>query len=534
MNYKDFFLKNNQSGFKTKESFLIKNHSELYNNIINFSSDFLSNLPFKQKIWHFIHNINKIPNCKNCSKPLKFGRSLKEGYNEFCSLVCLNKSEIHKSKVKETNNIKYGGNTPISSDIIKEKIKKTNKEKYGVDNLFKDVEYIKNKTLKKYNVEHISKLESTKNKIKETNLIKYGVTTPLNFPNNNSKIIDTKNNIFISNFSGYTFITSTGITLNVLCDECNKNYLINRNVFKYRSINLINPCTYCNPVDDLSSIKENDLYEFIKSLGYNVIKNDRTILNGKEIDIYLPEKNIAFEFNGLYYHSNLFKNENYHLNKTNLCESKNIKLIHIFEDEWDLKKDIVKSRIKNLLGMNSNKIYSRNCTISSVSTSEKTIFLNENHIQGSIGSKIDLGLYYNNELVSIMTFGYGRKIMNGDKTKYELLRFCNKLDTSVIGSASRLLNYFIKNYNPNSIITYADRRWSQGNIYEILGFNKIGITKPNYFYVTNRKRQYRYKYRKDVLVKEGFSKDKTEKEIMEERGINRIYDSGNIKYIKMF
>lgn len=532
MNYKDFFLKNNKSGFKTKETFLIKNHIELYNDIIDFNSNLLSNIPFKQKIWHFINNVEKIPNCKNCNEPLKFGRSLNEGYGEFCSLSCTNKSEIHILKIKKTNNIKYGGNSPISSDIIKEKIKNTNLIKYGFKNPFEDTENIKNKVIEKLNVDHISKLDSTKNKIKETNKNRYGVTTPLILSTNRNKVNEIKNNLFVKKNSDYTFLTSTGSTLNVLCNSCSVDYLIDRNVFNYRVINYINPCTHCNPVNELSSIKENELYEFIKSLGVNLIKNDRSILDGQELDIYLPDHNIAFEFNGLYYHSNLFKPNSYHLNKTNDCESQNIKLIHIFEDEWDNKKEIVKSRIKNLLKVNTDRIYARNCKISLVKTSDKTEFLNDNHIQGSVGSSINIGLYYNDELVSLMTFGFGRKIMNGDKNNYELLRFCNKINTSVVGSASKLLKHFIEDYKPKSIISYADRRWSQGNIYEVLGFSKIRISPPNYFYIINKKREYRYKYRKDILVKEGYDKDKTEQQIMKDRGILKIYDSGNIVYFK--
>jgi hypothetical protein len=132
-----------------------------------------------------------------------------------------------------------------------------------------------------------------------------------------------------------------------------------------------------------------------------------------------------------------------------------------------------------------------------------------------------------------MTFGCLRKSMgnNSIEDAYELFRFCNKLNTTVIGGADKLLKYFIKTYKPNEIISYADRRWSQGQLYKKLGFEFIHNSKPNYFYINNCKREYRFKYRKDVLVKEGFDKNKTEREIMEERGFNRIYDCGNKKYI---
>jgi hypothetical protein len=160
--------------------------------------------------------------------------------------------------------------------------------------------------------------------------------------------------------------------------------------------------------------------------------------------------------------------------------------------------------------------------------------LDENHIQGKVGSSINVGLYYNNVLVSIMTFGKKRKSL-GNKTiindEYELIRFCNKLNTSIIGGASKLLNYFIKTYNPNEIVSYADRRWSKGDLYQKLGFKRIKNTNPNYFYIINKKRKNRFEFRKDLLIKEGFDANKTESQIMDERGILHIYDSGSILFI---
>jgi hypothetical protein len=250
------------------------------------------------------------------------------------------------------------------------------------------------------------------------------------------------------------------------------------------------------------------------------------------LDIYIPYHNIAFEFDGLYWHNELYKDANYHLNKTELCEEKGIKLIHIFEDEWTYKQDIVKSRVKNLLGLSNDKIFARKCVIKEVKTENKTKFLDENHIQGSVGSSVNLGLYYKDELVSIMTFGSLRKNMgrNFIDGHYELLRFCNKLDSNVIGGASKLFKHFINNYNPIEVISYADRRWSQGGLYDNLGFEFIKNSVPNYFYVVKGKRMNRYNFRKDILVKEGYDADKSEREIMSGRKIYRIYDCGNKLY----
>ena len=157
-------------------------------------------------------------------------------------------------------------------------------------------------------------------------------------------------------------------------------------------------------------------------------------------------------------------------------------------------------------------------------------FLFENHIQGKCPSSIKLGLFYNDEIVSLMTFGKSRHFIGNGKTEWELLRFCNKMDTRVVGGASKLLKHFIKTYNPNEIVSYADKRWSDGNLYEVLGFQKYNESKPNYFYIVNGKREYRFNYRKSILVKQGYDPNKTEKQIMEERGIPRIYDCGCLCY----
>jgi hypothetical protein len=129
-----------------------------------------------------------------------------------------------------------------------------------------------------------------------------------------------------------------------------------------------------------------------------------------------------------------------------------------------------------------------------------------------------------------MTFGKGRNIMNGSNYEWELLRFCNKINHTVIGGASKLFKHFINENNPNNIISYADIRWSEGSLYDILGFNYVKTSQPNYFYIINKKREHRYKFRKDILISEGFDSNKTEHEIMSERGYNRIYDCGNLVY----
>jgi hypothetical protein len=288
----------------------------------------------------------------------------------------------------------------------------------------------------------------------------------------------------------------------------------------------------CNNCSSSVSNYEIEINGFLNELGLETITSSYSIIKPHQIDIYIPSHKLAIEFNGLYWHSEEYVNKNYHLKKTELCEENGIQLIHIFEDEWLYKKDIVKSRLINILGLTGVKIYGRNCKIKEVSTNDSKSFLNNNHIQGSVNSKINIGLYYNDELVSLMCFNKPRLGIGVYFDGHELSRFCNKLNINVIGGASKLLKYFINSYNPKQIVSYADRRWSQGGLYETLGFIKINSNKPNYSYIINKERKHRFNFRKERLKKQGFdTTNKTEHEIMLDRKIYRIYDCGTIKYV---
>ena len=267
----------------------------------------------------------------------------------------------------------------------------------------------------------------------------------------------------------------------------------------------------------------------------DVILNTRSIIYPQELDIYIPEKKIAIEFDGLYWHSEEEKpDKNYHLNKTLSCEKQGIHLIHIFENEWLTKQEIVKSRLKNLLGVYDKTIYARKCQIKEIDSKISKEFQEENHIQGAVNSKVNLGLYYKNELISLMTFG---KCRFDKHHEWELLRFCNKLGYHVPGAASKLLKHFEENYKPTSLVSYADRRWSQGKVYEKLGFTFSHASSPNYWYWKNPELlESRIKYQKHKLkdLLENFDESKTEVENMKANGYNRIFDCGNLVYEKIF
>lgn len=296
-------------------------------------------------------------------------------------------------------------------------------------------------------------------------------------------------------------------------------------------------CLKCYP-KTVNSYLEKQIVEYIKSI-YNgeVIENDRQLINPLELDIVIPEKKLAIEFNGDYWHSEKAGIDiNYHLNKTEMCEKLGYQLIHIFEHEWlnPIKQNILKEKLKYLLGIDQYIIYARKCVVKKINTKEKNKFLNENHIQGEDKSKIKLGLFYDNQLVSLMTFIKPRFNRN---YQWELSRFASLNGYRIIGGASKLLKYFERIYKPKSLITYADRRFSKGNLYNKLGFTLLSKTSPNYFYVKGDELLTRYQCQKHKLQKvlgDKFDKSLSETENMNKNGFIKIYDCGNYVFTKQY
>jgi len=286
----------------------------------------------------------------------------------------------------------------------------------------------------------------------------------------------------------------------------------------------------------LISGEEIELTNTIKKHFPDLKSRDRQLISPYELDIVIPSKNVAIEYCGIYWHSEQQgKDKNYHLNKLRLCNELGYNLITVFSDEYINKKDVVISRILNKLGKSPQyKIYARDCVVEEINPTTKRDFLNKYHLQGNDKSKIRLGLRYGDRLVSVMTFSYG-SISKGNKPKeneYELSRFCSRHDVLVVGGASKLLKYFIDNYNPDYIFSYADRRWSNGELYHKLGFELVGETSPNYWYVLRNKRFHRFGFRKSELPKrlETFDPNLTEYQNMLNNGYDRIWDCGSLKF----
>lgn len=270
------------------------------------------------------------------------------------------------------------------------------------------------------------------------------------------------------------------------------------------------------------SAPEQDLRDYVSKY-FNILMNKRRIVKGFELDIYVPEKKVAIEFNGNWWHSEWKKPRLYHQKKSEAALREGVFVYHIFEYDWMTKKNLVLSQLNNLLGINTQRIFARKCELKELTVSEKDSFLEENHMQGKDKSSVKYGLFYQGELVSVMTFVKPRF---NKKYEWELSRFCSKCGCNVIGGASKLFKHFIDSYHPKNIITYSDKAHTKGLMYEKLGFENVYDTQPNYVWNKGGIVLSRYQAQKKQLLAQGYV-GATEVEIMHGRKFNRIYDCGN-------
>ena len=405
--------------------------------------------------------------CDKCSHI-----KIKESNRKKWGVDYFSQTKEYGEKFKETMLDRWGVEYALQSEELKDKAKKTNIEKFGVENPFMDNEMIKTKFREKWGVDHPSKVPDIVDKIK--------TSTKKNW--DEKKVERTEK-----------------------CKQTNlEKWGLNR-------------------IIGSNSIKKNELIDFIKSIyGGEIIKSFR---DSKEIDIYLPELNLGFEFNGLYWHSEKWKSKYYHIDKTNFFSKKGIRIIHIWEDDWVNKSDIIKSQISNWIGLSKRKIFGRNCVVRVVEKRVGISFLDKNHIQGSDKSVLKLGLYFGEELVSIMTFDHfeGRRRM--EESGWNLSRFCNLTVTNVVGGASKLLSYFTSKYKPSRIVSYADRDWSSGGLYNKLGFKLVSESRPDYKYIVEGTRVHKSNFKKSKL-----KYTETEKEYVKKRGIEKVWDCGKMKF----
>lgn len=283
-----------------------------------------------------------------------------------------------------------------------------------------------------------------------------------------------------------------------------------------------------------TSKKEKALADFVEhELGFSIERNYRKIngLSPKEVDIFIPSRNIAIEFNGLYWHSALYLDKNYHYDKWETCADAGVRLLTVWEDEWANKQDIVKSHIKHVLGLNNDeKIYARNTVVKPINKGMAQLFLNDHHIQGFVGASVHIGLFDKNddELVAVGSF-----LGTGDN--YQLVRFATS--ETVVGGFSKLINYFEKNYEYEQLITFADLGFSDGALYEKNGFVLDKLMAPDYSYIMRNtvQRFHKFGFRRERFEKDPllmFDESLSERQLAEVNGLLRVWDCGKIRFVK--
>lgn len=341
----------------------------------------------------------------------------------------------------------------------------------------------------------------------------------------NARILEKASN------AGLTILNINNQVLDIICTTCNSTFVFTKQNFhdsKFKKT----LCPVCNPRTKPVSNGETDLFKFIRSICPDAVQSYRASYHSSEIDVYVPSLNIGFEYNGLYWHSepvllanNRSKINDY--NKQQAFKSAGTRIIQIFEDEWKNKQEIVKSRISNILGATPERIYARQCTVKEISSSVAATFCDRYHIMGRGRSNIRMGLFFKDELVSVMTFtksNLSRKLVG-----WELNRFASITNTTVTGGASKLFSAFLRKEQPSTIVSYSDNRWSDGGIYKSLGFKGVSDGTPSYWYVlpNQTERFHRFGLRKNKNDDPAL----TEYENRTNQGYYRIWDCGHAKWI---
>lgn len=458
--------------------------------------------------------------CKKCADTYRHEQVKKSMLKKY-GVECSWSNKEVREKCQNTMIEKYGSHSSLSPDV-KEKMKRTVMEKYGVSCSLhnKEIADKARKTIKeKYGLEcspnslggkingirhtaekHREKFEEFDKVLKQNNIIQLGE--------------------YIGKNDGTTFRRYM-----FKCGECD-------NIFEdyYFPPNHYPICKICNPKNWQSCQYENKLHKFLNNLNIEFTTNTRSVISPYELDVFIPDKNIAIEIDGLYWHSDAkIKDKNYHLMKQNMCQSIDVRLIHIFEDEIRDKWQIVKSRIKAALGLTPYKIQARKCTVKEIDSKLANKFIEKYHIQGSAKSSVNMGLFYKNRLCAVMTFCKSRF---NKKYEWELLRYCTLSNFNVIGGAGKLLRYFRNEYK-SSVISYADKRWSDGKLYKQLGFNELTDSPPAYWYVKNQNRYNRVLFQKHKLKNklELFDPNLSEIENMKNNKFKLIWDCGNKVFV---
>lgn len=473
-------------------------HYKEFLEYINSNYSFLDN--FQERLYWYAHSLKEKPVCSVCGSPVVF-EGFTKGYRKYCSRKCLNSDPNKKDKVRQTCMSKYGGPAPCSSKEIFQKMENTLLQRYGHKNALK--------------------VPEIKKRVFETIIERYGGIL------GGSKIITEK--------AKQTMLERYGVENSSQCPEI----MAKTKATCLERYGVTNPCLL-NPATAAPSSQELIIRSWLDEWGITYITNDRTIISPKELDIYIPELNIAIECNGCYWHSDLEKPKKYHIDKFKECKDKDIQLIQIWEDWMMTKQDIVKSFLRAKLGICDQTFYARQCQVVELDYKTVTDFLNKNHIQGRCSSNYRIGLVYDGMLVAVMCFDKRSGVSGGknsDDSEAELIRFCNLRDTRVIGGAGKLLKYYINKFHPTIVTSFSANDISNGQLYKSLGFETDNSISESYWYIEpiTFTRQHRSLYTRKSICKlwsEYDINDKswTEREVMHSKGYMRIYDAGTTKW----
>lgn len=492
--------------------------------LLSYVSGFVGE-SISEQAYNAVNDVNQI--CSH-GKTKKF-KSFKDGYG-YCgkSNVCVCAKESVSNKVKLAK-------STVSADqqqIINQKRKKTNEKKYGVSNVGQ-TEHAKNKHTDVYS--DSKKVRDITSRIKSTKHSRYNNE---NF-NNSEKIKqtwDVNKKLYFQN--KYPEKDLATLYNKDKLEELFKHHTVDElaTILNVHSTTIFKWLNKFNLRSKYQSSLEQEMVLFLQSLGVNnIVRNSRKLLgNGKELDIFLPDYNIAIEMNGIYWHHDQVDTINKwsHYNKSHYCEKLGILLLTIFSDEWENKKDIIKRMIEHKIKQTSEKVYARNTSVRMISSTESNKFLNTYHIQGATGASIKYGLFdKSSQLVAVMTFsklrqGVNRHRKNSDTTA-ELVRYASS--KSVVGGASKLMAHFIKQHAEfTEILSYSNNEYGPGDLYRALGFTQEKQDSLGYFYYSpkHKKRYHRYSFNKSKLVSLGFDPSKSEYQIMMETDYLRVWDCG--------
>ena len=501
--------------------------------------------------------IQRFEERKNKPKVIK----LKTKYTKKQLIEMSGVSENTFNRIIKYLNIDIKNNDTIDDNIIRIKdfinsvdiktffFKKTNLEKLGVEYPFQSSliqEKGKESCLEKYGVEYYNQTEESQIRRKETSLKKYGVENPSQ--NISIKIKKEKLEAKKLNYAkSQNLVTVDDLSKTFNRDEStiiDDIRLLNLKIIKFNNdtrfyieeSNLPILSDFFSKTDECGkSYSEKELVDFVKSIySDEIMENTKRIIPPKELDIYIPKMKLAIEYNGLYWHDENHVDKNYHLTKTNMCNKKGIDLIHVFEDDWLYKKEIVKSMIASRLGIYKEKIFARKCQIKEIEKDQAKIFFNENHLQGFAYGDLYLGLMFNDELIQCICIN--KKGWHDGNV--ELTRMVTKLNTQVVGGFSKLMKHISDYIEYKSITSYVYKAWFNGKGYIESGFKIVKENNPSYSYVVNGRRVHKSHFRKDKIKKmfergglKFYDSDKTEHENMIENKIYRIYDCGTMKVI---